>query len=1046
MKACRVLCILAGLLILSSGIMHRTLADELAALTGRVTDSQGLVVPNVKIQATNVNTNITYSGETNGDGLYRISEIAPGLYRVLVQKTGFVQILKPDVQLHVQDDITLNFSMRIGSVSETVTVQSGAPLIDTQSGSVSTVIDRKFVAELPLNGRSFNTLLELTPGVVLAPATNESPGQFSVNGQRTNANYFNVDGVSVNFGVSAGMTGQQGGGGIPAFSAFGGTSSLVSVDAVQEFRVQTSSFAPEYGRTPGGQVSIETRSGTNAFHGGVFDYFRNDKLDANNWFNNAVPLSHGGPLPRAEERQNDFGGFLGGPINRSKTFFFFSYEGLRLHQPQTEVRRVPSEYARTTAVAAAVPYLDAYPQPDDRTITPGVYLAPFTASFSNQVTMNATSLRVDHSFNSKWLLFARYNDAPSKTLTRPASPSNIYSTTIPTKTTTVGLTTLLTPDLTNSIRGNYSVQRADLSFSLDSIGGAVPPDPTALLPPPLSSRNSSGFFQSQAGFYFVGSDPEASETQINLVDDIAFNIGHHQIKFGADWRRLDYSIGSSPAVLSYFSSVQGLATNGTLDFLFASNIVAAKMLFHNFSFYGQDTWQVQRRLTLTYGLRWELDPAPSGTDGTKLASWQSVDNPNSLSLAPFGTPIWKATYGNLAPRLGAAYRLTDSGDFVLRGGWGLFYDLGTGTVGVLANAFPNVSSNFVSGPIQLPITSAILNIPGISLDPASSTSLFGFSPNLRLPRSYQWNVALEKSFQSKQAISVTYVGQAGRELLRREDLFPPSSNPTFSPGTEFVLTQNGDSSDYNALQVQYRKSLSRGLQALLNYTWSHSIDTGSDDSFDVNSHLVIPGAGDRGSSGFDVRHNFSGAVAYDLPHFSKERVLSAITRNWSVDTVMEARTGFPFDVETSSVAVPGITHSTRADLVPGQPIWVSGPYPGGKQLNFSAFAIPAQPRQGTLGRSAITGFGLTQVDLSVGRKFNFTERVNLQFRSDFFNVLNHPNFANPVPCLDCGPSAFGGASTQMLNGGLTSASGLGLSSVYQIGGPRSVQLSMKIQF
>jgi hypothetical protein len=245
--------------------------------------------------------------------------------------------------------------------------------------------------------------------------------------------------------------------------------------------------------------------------------------------------------------------------------------------------------------------------------------------------------------------------------------------------------------------------------------------------------------------------------------------------------------------------------------------------------------------------------------------------------------------------------------------------------------------------------------------------------------------------------------------------------------------------------VQYRKALSHGLQALLNYTWAHSIDTGSDDSLIFNSHLVIPGASDRGNSAFDVRHSFSGAVNYDLPHVSNNRVLSKITNEWSLNTVVIARTGFPFDVETSSVAIPGVSQPTRADLVPGQPIWLSGPYPGGKKLNFAAFSIPSQPRQGDLGRNAITGFGLTQVDLSVARKFNLREKVSLQFRSDFFNVLNHPNFANPNSSLDTGPSSFG-LATNMLNTGLNGFSGQGLSSLYQIGGPRSVQLSMKIRF
>jgi hypothetical protein len=242
-----------------------------------------------------------------------------------------------------------------------VTVTGGAPLVNMESGSVSTVIDRNFVGNLPLNGRSFNTLLQLTPGVVIAPSNGNSPGQFSVAGQRTSANYFSVDGVSANFGTGLSLSG-SGTGAAQAFSVLGGTSSLVSVEALEEFRVETSSFAAEFGHTPGGQVILTTRSGTNGFHGGIYEYFRNDVMDANDWFADQASLA------KAAERHNDFGGYVGGPIIKDKTFFFFSYEGARLRLPQTEVTEVPSEFARTSAQSQLAPYLDAYPQPTDATL------------------------------------------------------------------------------------------------------------------------------------------------------------------------------------------------------------------------------------------------------------------------------------------------------------------------------------------------------------------------------------------------------------------------------------------------------------------------------------------------------------------------------------------------------------------------------------------------------------------------------------------------------------------------------------------------------
>src|SRR3954471_14842730 len=314
--------VLALVLLMSPASVLRAQSTN-ASLAGRVTDPSDAVIVAARVAAIDTATDLRYETTTDASGDYQFANLPPGRYRIDVEKPDFRTLRRPDVILHVQDALTIDLQMTLGQVSESTTVEGGAPIVNTRSGTVSTVIDRVFVDNLPLNGRSFQTLIALTPGVVVTPTAFNDQGQFSVNGQRADANYFTVDGVSANFGVTGYFPMMQtAGGALPALSASGGTNSLVSVDAMQEFRIQTSTFAPEFGRTPGGQIAIVTRSGTNGFHGSVFEHFRTDALDAKDWFVNL------NGLPKPEERQHDFGGVAGGPIARNRSFFFFSAERL----------------------------------------------------------------------------------------------------------------------------------------------------------------------------------------------------------------------------------------------------------------------------------------------------------------------------------------------------------------------------------------------------------------------------------------------------------------------------------------------------------------------------------------------------------------------------------------------------------------------------------------------------------------------------------------------------------------------------------------------
>jgi hypothetical protein len=1028
-------------------------------ISGIVTDSSGAIVVGAEVLVENDATRVQFSSKTNGEGIYVVANLPPGSYRVQVSKTGFKTVIKPDIGLNVQDALSINFTLPVGATSIVVTVEGGAPLVNTQDASVSTVVDRQFAEELPLNGRSFQSLIELTPGVVPTASNYADNGQFSVNGQRPSSNYWSVDGVSANIGIGASTTAYPGnglGGALGSFSAMGGTNSLVSVDALQEFRIQTSTYAPEFGRTPGGQISIVTRSGANQFHGTVFDYFRNDALDANDWFANA------NGLPKPQERQNDFGGTFSGPLEKDRTFFFFSYEGLRLRLPQVLETTVPDRNARQLASAAVQPYLNAFPLPngpDD--IASGI--AEFNASFSNQSTLDAYSLRLDHTFANGIVLFGRYNYSPSETVLRGngGALSTESPTSITTQTATIGSSWQFTPHDSNELRFNYSHVSASTHTYLDSFGGAVP---LTDLPFPSGITEHNGLllfyiFSLRNGFIEAGQIVRNVQRQINFVDGVSLQKGTHTIKIGVDYRRLSPifdPLAYEQAAL--FLDVPSAQTGNLLRSIVVSNSQAT-FLFRNLGLYGQDTWRVSSRLTFTYGLRWDLDFVPQSLHGPHLPAVTgfNLEDLSSLQLAPAGVSPYDTTYRNVAPRIGGAYQLvqTPGRETVLRGGFGVFYDLATSEVGnqIGTNHYPfgSLASN-VGG--TFPLDPALAAPPPVvPPGPSSSTILYAFDPHLELPYTLEWNVALEQGLGKKQMVSFSYIGAAGRRLLQTADVSSP--NPDIA---QAQLVSNGSSSDYNALQIQFQRRLSAGLQVLSSYTWSHSIDTGSAGSNAVISNGFAPASvagANRGPSDFDVRHAFTAALTYDIPSPKVNRFGRVFLDGWSAESLIQARTAAPVDVSDANFSQfdNGFFADIRPDRVSGQALYLRGPqYPGGKAFNPAAFADPPinpstgnPQRQGDVPRNFLRGFGAVQWDFGIHRDFVIKEPVHLQFRAEFFNVLNHPNFGPPSGQFGLG--GFG-LSSQTLGESLNNGNlgGGALSSLYQIGGPRSIQLALKLMF
>jgi len=818
-----------------------TSQTEGARISGRVTDPTDAVIVGAACEITNIETNVSITAITNKDGIYVIPDLRPAIYRLTIKKEGFRTDSQPNLRLYVQDAVNENFTLAVGSTSEVSVVLAAEPLLQTDSAVVSTVVDQQFVQNMPLNGRSFQSLIELTPGVVITP---ESTGQFSVNGQRTDANYFTVDGVSANFRTNTGLNsaGVTFGGTLPALTSGGGTNGLLSVDAMQEFRIQTSSFAPEFGRSPGAQISIVTKGGTNHWHGTAFDYLRNDIFDARNYFDSV-------PLPKPPVRQNDFGGTFGGPVWKNHTFFFFSYESLRLRLPQIET----GNYFLDAAAKASVPGTDPWqpaiaafptgpaPLPDgsnllDPTcdnVTKPCQTA-LTAAYSNPSTLSAYSLRLDHQLANKITLFVRYNHAPSSDSVLFFNNNSVVWEN--NDTATAGLTASVSPTLVNDFRGNWSRNISGQSQSLQNTYGAVVPPAPSLVPPDINtgSFDLTYFMGLPGNFQEIdeGLFSSAKESQFNFVDTLSKAVGSHQLKFGVDYRRLKPTELASSVVsmasyswTSFLQGTVGLLQNQTADTITAH--------LSNWSLFGQDTWKATRRLTLTYGMRWEISTPPvSDTPGKPIYALDGIFNSGPLALV--NRPLWNTDYSAFAPRVGSAFQVNPT--TVLRSGFGMFYDLGYGggTGNALGAFYPYVRGITDSGvPLAFSYRNAQGNNPyqpipfpnPLQLN-ASDAGLFvtAVDPNLRLPVTYQWNAAIERALGNQQSITATYVGANGRQLLFDQ----PLAIPQFS---FFKAELNAGISHYNALQLQFMRRMSHGLQALLSYSYSRSNDTASAENY-----------------------------------------------------------------------------------------------------------------------------------------------------------------------------------------------------------------------
>jgi hypothetical protein len=1012
-------------------------AAETATLSGIVRDPTDAAIVNAAVTIHDESTAAERRTFTNNAGLFTVPSLTPGQYSVKISAAGFKELESTHLLLGVAETKQIDFTLEVGQVSQAISVEDTTSLINTSDASVGMTIDSQFVSNLPLNGRSFQQLITLAPGVNLVglqgSAGGRAIGEFSVDGQRPTSNYFTVDGVSANLGY--GVSGYPPAG--ETLNAAGTTTSLVSVDALQEFKILTSSFAPEFGRTPGGQVILLTRSGTNSFHGTLFEYFRNDALNANDWFANSQGQG------KAPLRFNDFGGTLGGPILRNKTFFFFSYECQLLRQPQFAIVPVPDLPSRQASPAATQPILSAFPVPNGPELGDGQ--AQFAGGYSNPISTNSLSLRLDHDFSASLTSFFRISHAPSSSTTRQSDPANLARLSYRAETYTAGLTQTITPVLVNELRLNFSRNSVPETYTIDGFGGAISPATSAVFVAPFTGQNASALVYAGSLGFELGLDHTSTQRQVNLIDSVSYTVGSHQLKFGIDYLRSLPIVSQNAYDYYAFNGVSDL-TNNAAPFFLADYTGPVRSDALNFSLYVQDTWRPFARLTVTYGLHWDVNPPPHdrfSNNGNYVPLLGNYATGN-VSVGIPGSSLWATKYANVAPRIGVAYQIRQIHGYetVIRAGAGLFYDVAEELAlnGPFSN-FPDSLTSDILTMAPLPISPQEAAIAVPSLTNPKPGSYFAMYPrDLAAPRSWQWNLSTQQGLGEAQTITVSYVGNIGTKLLYNQEY--PNVGPS---DYTVVYTDNSGRSNYQALQVQFRRRLSRGLAAALNYTWAHSLDDSSEDGGSVIQppNTFLAPLGNWGSSDFDIRHNFSGALTWDVPNASGTWLHSFI-RGWGLDAITTARTALPIDVVQYTSTVFG-GYDLRPDVVPGEPLYLSDSnVGGGRRINPAAFVV-IPGAQGNLGRNALRGFDLVNTDLSARRTFHLTERLSLLLRGDLFNIFNHPNFANPVSTLNSGTFGF---ATSMANSFLAGSGSypFAQNSVFQTGGPRSVQLSLKLVF
>jgi hypothetical protein len=1076
------------LLALLLGMAWPASAQSTATLQGTVTDPAGATVPNAKVVAINEATGVQSETVSDSAGAYLFPSLSIGVYKLEVTASGFQKVVLTGLKLDVATTVTNNVSLTLGQSSQTVEVVAQEPLVNTSSNEIGQVINDKTVQQIPLNGRHFTDLSLLTPGTVTPPANGflsaplRGQGSFGINtaGQREDTTNWLVNGVNLNDNVQNQLTFQP------------------PIDTLAEYKIDNSSFPAQYGRNSGAIVNLATRSGTNEYHGELFEFFRNNALDARNFFN-AAKDKNGNFLPQAPFNRNDFGMDFGGPILKNKLFFFLAYEGLRQHQSLSVSTTVPDANQRAAVAAPAIASLLTL-IPAANLVGSGTATDPntfnlFSGGVLANVSLNQGSADIDYEMSQKDSFHGYY--VVQKDLRQEPTAGGAIIANLPgfgdTRQGSRQLFTfsedhLFSPTLSNTVRVGFN--RIHLIFTPNGLL-----DPAAFnITMPAGAPVASGLpfinVGGTIGFGGPTGEPQGrGDTTFVLNDGFSWLKGRHTFTFGGEIRRAyNNNIALNIGSLTY-PSINSFLADGASSFTVQLGSGNDKILQPAYDLFAQDSFKLKSNLTLNFGLRYAWNATPSEARG----QFTNFD-PLTGNLVPAGQP-YQQNNTNFQPRVGFAWDPFKDGKTSVRGGYAIM------TQSPTTNIVSPLSSN---PPFAVPITANSANNTITAENPSAAvvgTSLGPTAINPGFNNSYaqDWNLSVQRQITANLGLEIAYIGVKGTHLQLTQNInqpfvadglygttrpFPalPLTSPIIPaqcaapnpncPYSTINQINSGGNSNYNAVWITANKHVSRGLQFLATYTYSKSLDY---NSLSTGETYIIQNAynprGDYGLSEFDVRNRFALSGFYQLP-FKGNRLMSG----WQFGIVFQAQSGNPLNPTLAIGPGPGISLTVRPDLL--APIHTSGDpsnwfsnallcvnYNGPLSATalppvvpacsatpnatlavpciFSNVAsstsnghsnyptVPGTCHPGTLGRDAIRGPAFVNTDFSVTKDTKITERLNLQFRTEMFDVFNNANFGNPI--LTATSGTFGRiGSTRFPTG--------------DFGSSRQVQFALLLQF